>query len=246
MAKILITGSQLDRFRFTPETKLDRFRFTPETIVTVFCEGGQLTLKAQGMGLDIYRQLVAEVRQRKGHLLQVFNWTRKKTEAHLVLESSWLEKQGFSIGDPILVQFDLGIIRIKHLPLADIGFSTRIQADYRITNVQTDKHADKQIPLILFNAGWLEDYRFIAGQAATLSYESGTLSLEPCQKRKGKTTYRTMPEQVNILLRRNVPQLRIAGTWLLDIDFHLGDFLIIQCRENQLQIRRLEKHHLHF
>lgn len=234
-AKILLTG-----------TWLDYFGFSPETIVTVFCEGGQLILKAQGLGLDIYRQLVAEVRQRKGHLLQVFSWTRKKPETHLVLEGFWLEKQGFSIGDPILVQFEPGIIRMKHLPLADIGFSTLIQADYRRTAVQVTKRADKQIPMILFNAGWLEDYGFIAGQAATLSYESGTLGFEPCQKQKARASPRTMPEQVNVRLKRNVPQLQIAGLWLLDIDFHPGDFLIAQCRKNQLHIRRLEHHYLHF
>jgi len=54
-----------------------------------------------------YKQLVADVRKHKGHMTQIFNWTREKTEAYLVLEGSWLEKQVIFIDDFILIRSDL-------------------------------------------------------------------------------------------------------------------------------------------
>jgi len=64
-------------------------------------------MKAEGTGFHTYKQLVADVRKHKGHMTQIFNWTREKTEAHLVLEGSWLEKQVIFIDDFILIRSDL-------------------------------------------------------------------------------------------------------------------------------------------
>lgn len=222
-AKILITGSLLERFGFVPET-----------IVTVFSENGQLILSAQGTGLDCYKQVVGEVRKRRGHLIQIFSWKRKKIETHLVLEGAWLERQGFAIGNPILVRFEPGLIRINHIPLSEMGFSTLPGATYRISTVQHQKH----IPLIQFKAKWLQDYNFLPGQTVSVSYESGFLTLNCCSDNQIR--------QVNIWSKNNVPYLRIAGLWLLDCDYHPGDILIVQCHENQLVIRRFEEHYLYF
>lgn len=229
-AKILITGSWLDRFGFSPEI-----------IVTVFYQNGQLLMHACGIGLDIYKQVVGEVRRQRGQIIQIFNWTRAKTAAHLVLEGAWLERQGFMIGDPIIACFEPGLIRIKHLPLDDIGFSVQTDATYRITKVQTNGSA----PMILLNGRWLHDYGFVAGQGAALSYERDCLRIQPCQKRIVRSAYGTVPARINILSRKQIPALQMAGQWISDIGYQPGDFLIIQCLDGQLLLRRLEDRHFY-
>jgi hypothetical protein len=232
-ARILLTGAILDQLGFSPET-----------LVSVFCENGQLTLKAQGFGLSVYRQVVAEIRMRKGHLLQVFRWTRNTTETNLVLEGAWLKKQGFLIGDPILIRFEPERIRIKHVPIPAMGFSESVSATYQMAEVSFDKH--KQIPLIYINTGWLADYGFLVEMVASLTYESGFLILKPCQHKKTRARPHTMPTLVNIRPKNKAPCIRLAGDWILNINYMPGDLLVIQCQENQLVIRRLDQHHLHF
>lgn len=224
-SKIMMTGSWLDRFGFVPET-----------IVTVFYHNGQLTMQARGIGLDVYQQFVAQVRRQRGQMIQVFRWTRKKTDTHLVLEGNWLERQGFMIGDPIVIVFEPGLIRIKHILPDNLGFSTSSKATYRITKVQLQRSS----PMILLNAGWLQDYGFVSGQSACLSYESGLLSIQPCsQNTITMPAYGTMPAQVHIRSRRNTPCLQMAGHWLSDIGYRPGNHLIVQCHENRLQIQPL-------
>jgi hypothetical protein len=232
-ARILLTGATLDQLGFSPET-----------LVSVFCENGQLTMKAQGFGLSVYRQVVAEIRKRKGHLLQVFSWTRNTTETNLVLEGAWLKKQGFLIGDPILIQFELGLIRVKHVPILAMGFLESPHATYQMAKVSFDKH--KQIPLISINAKWLPDYGFLLGTLASLTDSSGCLILTPCQHKKTRARPHTMPTQVAIRLQNKIPCIRLAGDWISNIAYTPGDLLVIQCQENQLMIRHLDEHHLHF
>lgn len=224
-SKIMITGSWLDRFGFSAET-----------IVTVFYHNGQLTMQARGIGLDVYQQFVAQVRRQRGQMIQVFHWTRKKTDTHLVLEGNWLERQGFMIGDPIVMGFEPGLIRIKHILPGNMRGALPSKATYRITKVQLQKGS----PMILLNAGWLQDYGFVDGQDACLSYESGFLSIQPySQNTMKKPTYGTMPMQVHIRSKRNTPCLQMAGRWLSEIGYCPGNHLIVQCHENGLQIQPL-------
>jgi len=57
-ARILITGSWLDRFGFLPEI-----------LVTVFYQDGVLTMELCGTGFDSYRHIVGQVRKQRGQLL---------------------------------------------------------------------------------------------------------------------------------------------------------------------------------
>lgn len=229
--RILLTGSLLDRLGFPPEM-----------LVTVSCQKEILTLKACGMGLDCYRQVVGQVRKQRGQLIQAFKWTRKKTETHLVLEGHWLEKQGFYTGDVLLVSFKRGLIRIKRLNLSEFGFSSNSSAIHQILSVQTENGTSQ----IALNMHYLEAHGFLTGQTASITYKADLIRIEPCHEPSQKRKPRRMPARINILLKRNHAYLRLNGSWLLELGYAPGDFLMVQCQPGLIQICRLESHHFSF
>lgn len=83
-------------------------------LVTADYDAGIITLKPQGMGIDTYRKLVRQVREKQSGLIQVKNELHnKKRTPHLEVKGFWLEKLGFTIGSVIVVQSEYGLIRIR-------------------------------------------------------------------------------------------------------------------------------------
>lgn len=233
-ARILITGSWLDRFGFLPEM-----------LVTVFYQDGVLTMEAFGIGLDSYRHIVGQVRKQRGQLLQVrhvYDWSCKKTESHLELEGTWLEKQGFCVGDILLAQFNQGTIRMKRLQLQALGFDSQPDVSYRTMRVQDN---GRNTPQIALNGEYLSNYGFFAGQTASVTYEPDGITFQPVDESL-ITRNHGQPAKINILSKRNAPRLCLNGAWLRKLGYEPGDFLILQCQPGQLRIRLLEHHHLHF
>lgn len=230
-ARILLTGSWLDRFGFLPEM-----------LVTASCHKDILTLKACGMGLDCYRQVVGEVRKQKQQLLQAFQWTRQKTETHLVVEGAWLERQGFRIGDVLLISFKQGLIRIKRLQLSEFGFSYHPDAIYQILRVQKIGLRSQ----ITLNVHYLEEHGFLAGQTANVTYEPNRITLVPCKEPSRRKAPSPMPDNINIRSKDDHSCMAFSGAWLLEWGYHPGDLLIIQYHPGMIQIQKLESHHFSF
>lgn len=97
---------------------LEELGFTADCLATVEYTKGQISIKRQGVGIDIYNQVVKSIRISQTGLLQVKTEVHnQKRTAHLEVKGFWLEELGFQIGSVIVVQYTYGLIKIRLLDL---------------------------------------------------------------------------------------------------------------------------------
>lgn len=226
---------------------LEVLGFSHETIVTCSFNNDILTVKAHGIGLDVYQSLVKDVRQNKQYLCQVLNMTRYyKNEPNLIIEGLWLTRQGFNIGDIILYKTGCKNIQIKKLDIAPIGFDTTKEATYKVIHVQkTSKHG-KIIPRIQIQGKWLNDFGFHLQQSILVGYETNGIQFTAQKGKKEGRSNGGTPPHINMGQNLESPYIQLKGAWLIDIGYNIGDKLIIQIKQGIINLKPLKDTHLSF
>ena len=225
---------------------LTRFGFEVESLVSAFNENKVLTLKAVGVGMDAYKRVVHHIRKNKGQLFQVLNTVRSEgIYLDLAIEGIWLKRQGFHIGQVILVRFSQGIIEIK--PLNPVSFGFKENLEFRILQVARKKERNQILPRILLTGTWLLDMGFPIGSTATVTYRKNAFYLKPCANPPVNNHSQKKPTIINIGhlgLRhdrtKRMPSISFSGIWLDNLGFHVGDYLLVGMRSGYVRVQRLE------
>ena len=226
---------------------LEEIGFSHEFLVVASFEADILTLQVHGKGIDVYKKLVGYVRKNKQHLCQVLDQRRHyKQEPHLVIEGAWLVRHGFHTGDVILCKNDYGLIQIKKLNLAPLGFDTADVSTYKIIQVQKSSKHKKVVPLIQFKGDWLTDHGFHTQNSVLVIYETKGISFLACAGKKILHSTGGTPLHININQDRDTPFFQLKGAWILDLGYQIGDLLILQIKQGSIHLKRLEPKYISF
>ena len=221
--------------------------FSHEMLVRCSYSSGILTMKACGIGMDIYKQLVYELRKNKQHLCQVLEQTRhSKKEPYLIIGGTWLTRHGFLVGDVILCQAEKSVIQFKKVNLETLGFATKSNAIYKIIQVQKSSKHGRIVTLIQCKGDWLSDFGFHTYDSTLVTYESDGIKFLACKGKKRLHTTGGKPIHINIHQDRNTPFFQLKGAWLLDVGFQIGDYLIVQIQQGVIYLKRFDNDHLSF
>jgi len=230
------------RIFFTNEV-LKIFDFEPETMVSALNEDGVLKLVAQGVGLDVYKNIVGDVRSKKGQLFQVLNniYRYGKKCWGLSIEGSWLKRLGFAIDELLLVRFSTRVIEIKKLDSQILG----LESDMRLTTLRI--YNNSGVPSIMIFGSLLDVCGFKIGESAVLTYTDGgrTLSFIPHKGKRTTFSREGIPPQINVrskkrkYLEKPVPMIQFSGLWLTEAGYEVGEHFLIAYKENLLIIKKI-------
>ena len=124
VTKILVVGSS----KFTSGKRrpririagfwLEEFGFAPDTLIAATLADKNITLTAQGSGIEAYREIVKGIRKNSGQLIQIRNELHNgKRTPHFEMAGLWLSEYGFHIGDVAVVRCSHGRIKITRLDI---------------------------------------------------------------------------------------------------------------------------------
>ncbi len=227
-AKILLSGRLLEEAGFPAET-----------LVTVSYENDSLMLRAHGIGMEIYRQIIGEVRKKKQKMIQVTQ--NQKGCAHLELKENWLGDYGFSIGDVIVASVQKHSIGIKRLTHAGLEPQGNQLMQNRILTIQALKtRAGRAYPHIYLKGLWLADIGFPIGGYVEVTYGKGTVVFQGYQEEKCYFSNHGKPRQIAIHSCKQTPGFGLKGHWLEQEGFHVGDKLLVQYEHGLIHVHRLE------
>jgi len=224
------------------------FRF--RELVTVTCTADTIALKAIGVGTEVYLNHVADIRKNKQHLLEVDMQTtgiNPKLPTHqlcLTLEERVLTRFNYKMGDPLLAVFSQGFISLKKIPPSVLGFDDEMQ--FKILSVYKRTRNNIDLPFIDCCDDWIQSCGFIGGQYANVTYtDKGlTMSFTPTSHQLERVKNGAYPPQINVttLKKKNkvCPRLRLAGQWLNDIGYRVGDTLLIGYKSNLIVLKHID------
>lgn len=221
---------------------LIKLGFDIESIVTAIYEAGMLTLEAQGTGIDTYKKIVHNVRQRQGQLFQVKNAVRSEgTHLDLAIQGDWLTRIGFSVGDIVCVRILFKRIEIKKIDTLALGFHPL--DSFRTMKVRKRTYKKRQLPLIGLAGQWLDELGFHSNLTALANYKPNCLHFSPCQETVPNKRNEKQPTAINIGSAKHrsqiVPAFSLTGVWLDELGFHIGSDLLVGFQRGHIRIFQL-------
>jgi len=235
------------RLMFTDDW-LTQHDFVHETIISAIYEDDVLTLQAHGVGLNVYQNIVSDIRQKRGQIFQALNVKylggRRKETLYLNIQSEFLTRIGFSIGSLLLVESSRGWMTFKKI--APTIFNFLPNDEIRILKVARKSEQGQVLPRMMLAASWIADAGFSIDSQATATYEAdGSICLMPAKKYLKKPRGQKKPNVVNIssisLVGGKVPYITLTGIWLLELGFNVDDILLVGVRKGHIRLKPVSK-----
>ena len=239
----LSVNNRLPRISFTGDW-LNDLGFSHETIVIATHKTGVITLKAHGKGIDVYKSLVQEVRLNKQHLFQsLIAALGNGFYLDLTLEGAWLKRQGFNVGDIVLVRIAPKCIEIKKLNPKSLGFDEK--CNFRLLQVQRYSDCGKVCPKMVFRGQWIDELGFTSDKTVNVTYKGNSIHFTVSNEERTTKKPRNVPlKRLNIgrisYKQSFVPFFALKGDWLMEMGFNIGDNLLIGMKQNYLHVKLLD------
>jgi len=226
--------------------------FLPETIVSAIYENNVLKLSAHGIGMEVYQNIVRDVRKKHGQIFQALK-TMPSVNKHtnrnldLAIDGEWLRGQGFNIGDILIVRLSPKLIEIKRFDPYSVGFD---QCD-ELRLIQVGK--SRVFPRIVIKASWLNNYGFSPGSVAKITYSNDMMCFSSCEapppiprgtKQRSHITIGTAKRKRKRIPDRLIPTFSLTGIWLEDMGYRIGDYLLLGIRQNHISLKHLNSQSL--
>jgi len=225
---------------------LHTYGFTLGQLVKVSALDHTFKLEAIGIGLDVYRQQVAQVRQYKQQLTQVQSESYLgHTHLYLSLQGSGLKRQNYRIGEVILVTFSHRCIEIRKLDLLALGFKSDHQI--KVLHVHQNIAKGQPIPRLLMKGNWLSTCGFKVGESALLTYQDQgrTLYLKPDTEKRTTFPKGGFPPQLNVRstphkkTKSPLPLIQLTGRWLNEVGYKIGDPFLVGYKDQSIRLKPL-------
>ena len=162
------------RLSFSGEWLYD-IGFLPGALVQVIPVPGGVDFLLCDENIASYSGLFNATRNVGGNLVRAYlvNDSAHKGAA-FVASGQYILRGGLAIGDPLIVNYDYGVIRVRKIGSEKIGFENiRIVTTSHVRR----KYTDESIPKIHISGHWLNDIGFTIGSVATADSGPGFISL---------------------------------------------------------------------
>ena len=243
---VLLDAKGYPKLRLPQHLLLDA-GFSKDTLAVCTAKDDMLEIKAVGEGLTAYESIVTSVIKNAQHLARV-KCERFPKVLHLTVFGGFLSANGFKKHDVLLVRYEKGLIVLKRIDLAKLGFDEDNEMKSRVFAVQKSTREEKVRPRLELNGKWLADIGFKIRTPIHISHEKDTLIFEANIQSNitYSQDYYQKPRQTRMKVGKrgnnlkNPPAFLVHGRYLKEKGFDVGDILIARYKQGIIILKRLD------
>jgi len=233
---------------------LTEIGFAPGALIQVLPEPEGMDFNLCNDNISSYSDLLQSTRVLNGNLIRVYRAEGQSRQGPTFVTSGrYIYKGGLIDGDTLVAQYQYGIIKVRKVDPAKLGFQN---VKVVTTSYIARPYADDKIPKIRLSGEWLNEIGFGIGAVATAGAEPGTMTLN---LQDADTEYNALMKYVRAQKlkifqvykephNRHGPQpcIGITGSIVDKAGFQPGDMLAASYQQGVIKLQKLDFEKLGF